>query len=439
MEKMVSIAVKTGEILDAGMSKITIIVEEQGRRLLTIPFAIRSTSTSRATVGKEIHLQNQMSATREVRTQENTFKIKADVYSDNRVKTATPTVYKTNVKLDDPKSKPVESDYVESSGRFKFSFETDVLLDTGRNVFYLKYEDTQSDSIIVYFEPEKPDLHVLSIGVPYKDIKFTSKDARDFAEAIKTQEANGFFNKVYIDTLLSKPMTETRPIQRAFESLKTRFKNEFKEKHIKPKDYLVIFISSHGMIREDGRFALLPSDFEDESVMTSTIDYKEMLDKFIAPIDCKRFVFIDACHSGAGKKPSNADMSERLRIANQTTKGLVTFASCSDKELSFEYKDGQNGVFTAALLEVFKGKAIKLRSGEELSADMTKNGTIKTTEGTTSAIVKGHDDVVTINELKTYLTLRVPDLLQYENAMLRQTPQCSLNEMSENMTLFIIK
>ena len=424
MEYSVSIAVKTSDILDAGNSKINIIVEEQGRQLLTIPFSIRSTSTSRATAGKEIHFQNPASGTREVRTQENTFKIKADVYSDNRVKTSTPTIYKTNVKLDDGKAKPIESKYVESSGRFTFSFETDLQLDTGRNVFYLKYEDTNSDSIVIYFEPEKPDLHILSIGVPYKDIKFTSKDARDFAQTVLGQKGNGFFNEVFVDTLLSERATETKQIERAFERLKNRFVKDNSDRRIKSKDYLIIFISSHGMIREDGRFALLPSDFEEESVVSSTIDYKDMLEKFIAPIDCKRFVFIDACHSGAGKRPTNSELSERLRLANLTTKGLVTFTSCSDKELSFEYKKGENGVFTAALLEVFKGKSVKMMDGSSLSADRDDGK---------------KDDVITIKELTTFLTKRVPDLLHTENTILRQTPQCLLNNMPENMTLFIIK
>lgn len=432
MTKTLSIPVRSAKDLEGGMSKIKIIIEEGGKEIASKTFDFKSSSImGTATAGKEIHFQNPAPTARETRVSESTYKIQAEVLTDNKIKKTSPTIYKGTYKVPDGKGKPVVTEPVLSSGRYRFNFDQDIELDSGRNVIYIEFEGVKSDSVIIFFEPSKPDLHILAIGVPDKDLKYTCKDARDFADSLVKQAGLGFFANVYIDTLVTAEKTTKQQIGNAFGKLRNRYIKENADRRIKPNDYLFIFISSHGVIREeDGKFALVPSDYDADLANNTTIDYKALIDENITRIECKRFIFIDACHSGAGKgkSPSNSELSRQIKIANSSTKGLITFTSCSSDESSYEHT--KNGVFTAALLEAFSGKPVKIKNNVELRIDMPQEPSNRLSSG---------NSWVSVKELTDFLKMRVPSLLSDIDPKQHQTPECLGVNIDENITLFIVK
>jgi hypothetical protein len=316
--------------------------------------------------------------------------------------------------------------------RYEFTMNFTFDLEPGHNVFYVELDDERTEAIDFIYEPSKPNLHLLIIGVPYADLKYTTKDARDFAQTMQTQSANGFFNEVKIDTLLTKEQTTTGEINGHFEELYTRFL----EGNIKAKDYLVVFMSGHGIKRENnGKFGLKASDYNSARKGSTTVDYNRLLEDYLNKINCKKVFFIDACHSGASleDKEGNDDNTARLLVeANATAAGAATFTSCKTNQTSRENSEWQNGAFTEALLEALKGQTVKLLNGAELSPD---------TGGMPNDQQKNYarDGFISLLELKAFLEKRVPDLVRRQFPDFDQNPVMEISELKPELSLFKIK
>ncbi len=253
-------------------------------------------------------------------------------------------------------------------------------------------ETVQSKIMIIRYDPEKPNLHILSIGTTQKDLKYTSKDAHDFATTLQTQ-AKGLFKKIYTTTLDDSAATTQRGIQRAFGTLTKGFENPNVENRIFSKDYLIVFISSHGKTSEDNRFKLLPSDYNTIDGDYSTIDYQDVALASLEKVKCHKLIFIDACHSGAAKGAKAGADAEALMKLSTAAIGTTTITSCKSDELSYEDPDWQNGAFTEALMEAFTNKKCSDQEGT-FSSD-TNN-----------------DRKITINEVFSFIKRRVPHLVK---------------------------
>lgn len=312
--------------------------------------------------------------------------------------------------------------------RFEYIFEQTLQLQKGRNVVYFELEDARTDSIVFIFDPKKPNLHLLVIGVPQEDLKYTVKDARDFAQAMISQRGIGFFNEVFVDTLTTGTKTTVREIKKAFVNLENRSDN------IKPEDYIVIFMSSHGVERQsDKSFGFVASDYEAEYKDISTVNYKEDIAKVLNRIECKKIVFIDACHSGSGKVSDGAKadpgeyerLQKRIDEANNITTGAATFFSCRASEKSWEDKSWQNGAFTEAILEALLGAMAD--TGEGLPAPSSPDESY------------AGDRFIAVAELEVFLKKRVPELVKTKDPGLTQNPQCEIKSpMKSDITLFQI-
>ena len=145
----------------------------------------------------------------------------------------------------------------------------------------------------------------LAIGPSYKDLKFTQKDALDFVATMYQQRKNGFFGEVFIDTLLGVNATDDA-IYKRLESMLNQSQNLHHPQRIKSSDYVMVFYSGHGT-RIDNEFYLAPHGFTIGERYTSSVNYKDMVNKFISRFNCKSMLFIDACQSGSAEKSLEYD------------------------------------------------------------------------------------------------------------------------------------
>lgn len=248
-----------------------------------------------------------------------------------------------------------------------------------------------SRTIIVKYDPERPNLHILSIGTTNSDLKYPSKDAKDFATTLKTQ-AKGLFKEIHTTTLADSSLTTFMGIRRAFRKLKDNYKNENAENRIFSKDYLVVFVSSHGKTSEDKSFKLLPSDYNTIDGDDIAIDYQEIVMKNLADINCHKLVFIDACHSGAAGSKAEVNSEALAKLVSAAT-GMTTITSCRSNEQSYEDPEWQNGAFTEALVEALTN--VKCTEGGQSFSSDTNN-----------------DHIITIGEIYNFIKRRVPSLIK---------------------------
>ncbi|MFM8363035.1 MAG: caspase family protein, partial [Haliscomenobacter sp.] len=151
----------------------------------------------------------------------------------------------------------------------------------------------------------------------------------------------------------------------------------------------------------------------------SNIDYKRDILDVLNAIDCKKFVFIDACHSGSAE---GARLLSQARFAleeiNAAYPGLNVMTSSQVDELSYEDDTWRNGAFTEAILEAFKGQPVAQGSAA-LSADA---------DG---------DKILRFGELYDFLKKRVPSLVM-EKKKSRQMPVKMSKGLGDNIPIFVL-
>jgi len=371
---------------------------------------------------------------RNVSVLDNNYEIQVNVNSDRLIKREDFKVRNNGkVLMDNKKENGLLTEPIQTGKILKYTFAYKIEnLKVGENVIEVAIgEGEKTIPITINYQPQQPNLHVLAIGPTYSDLKFSSKDARDFANAIRSQAGRGFFNQVFIDTLVTPDATEQTKIKIAVKKLAKRTENQDLENHIKSNDYVMVFFSGHG-IKRVGKFKLLPTDYDPDFAEDTALDYK---DDFLTPlsgIGSKVIVFIDACLSGGAKSaPSNKDLSRALLEANQSVPGLITLSSCSEHELSYEDPEWQNGAFTKALVEAINGKTIQLKSGNFISAD---NG-LKDENGW---LDQSNNGIIVIGELMDFLKLRVEDLVKHRKGK-NQTPSVPMEKLDRKLHLFTLK
>ena len=307
-------------------------------------------------------------------------------------------------KLDESVLTPPTS---REKGRTQQFYTSSIKLAEGTNQVQIVYlseagtEIARSSPLVFNFYPkDKPNLYVLSIGVAHGDLQYTVNDAKTFANIyakLRDEKGRGF-KKVEVKQLVSSAETTENNIKRAFVSLS-------KNSSIKDNDLVVVFISSHGKVRGEDQYVLLPSDYDPQYEELTTIDFKEDILKKLRMVDGNKLVFIDACHSGsAGSRSfSDAAASKVMSDLIHATAGLEIFASCGDHEFSYEDPSWGNGAFTKAIIEAFENQTVEV-AGKKVNADIFTeiNG----------QKMHGSDGVITIEELKLFVQQRVPFLVK---------------------------
>ncbi|NJN35101.1 MAG: hypothetical protein HC817_13440 [Saprospiraceae bacterium] len=199
----------------------------------------------------------------------------------------------------------------------------------------------ETEVLKIVYSPRKPNLHILAIGVPQADLKYTAKDGRDFVKAI-TGNANHAFQTVFVDTLFNEKNTTKTEILKTMRRLDYRFK----DKQIAENDVLVVFISSHGLTQQNGDFRIAAGDYDSPFMQETSLSFEKEIVNYLDKIGCAKLFFLDACHSGE----SNISNDAHFAAENKNVNMLV---SCRADEYSYEDDRWQNGAFTEALVQAF--------------------------------------------------------------------------------------
>jgi uncharacterized caspase-like protein len=194
---------------------------------------------------------------------------------------------------------------------------------------------------------------VLAVGVSkYKDnnlnLTYPEKDAEDFRKVMQPQEG-GLYGHVYYRGLPGEHATREE-IRKGLSWL---------TKSTTARDIAVLFLSGHGQNDAAGHYHYLPYDADLSDLDLTTIQDFEIED-FLAKVPGKVVAFLDTCFSGGlhpTKGPTQPDVDKLANTLASAEKGIVVFTSSTSRQFSLEKAEWNNGAFTKALVEAFKGGA----------------------------------------------------------------------------------
>jgi hypothetical protein len=297
---------------------------------------------------------------------------------------------------------------------YTYTFKRKTQLGVGESKFEVVVDDQISKPIFIEYAPERANLHILAIGPQHNDLKYTSKDAHDFASAFRGQVGT---DKLYPQVFVTEATDAESSNLTGFKQALYDLSYQWKDGQIKANDVLILFISSHGKIVEN-RFKILQTGYNPK-YDNLCIDFKSDILDILDGIKCKKIIFLDACHSG-GAKDGYDGLSKAVIDLAKTLPGVSTLASCQSDEKSYESALWENGAFTESLLEAFSNKLIP--------------------EGNYRADAN-NDRVLRLGELYDFLQKRVPQLVKsaIPNAPTNQIPFMPGSQLDREMPIFLIK
>jgi len=219
-----------------------------------------------------------------------------------------------------------------------------------------------------------PRLFIVSIGTSnYKgtdlDLQYSSKDAKDIAEALKT----GGMKLFSADSILTYMLT-SNAADTALLPSKQNIERVFREisRKITSKDIIVLYVSGHG-INASGDFYYLTK--EAYSTNSSAYIFKEMLQsvgissneftEYLKKMPARKQLFIiDACASGkivenliAHRDVPYSTLKALDRMKDRT--GIHIITGCAADAVSYEASRFGQGLLTYSLLEGMKGASLR--------------------------------------------------------------------------------
>ena len=291
----------------------------------------------------------------------------------------------------------------------------------------------RSKNIYINYQPNPPNLYVLSIGVPFKNLKYTAKDALDFGNLMEGQKG-ALYKNIKVDVINTNENTEVTNLKKKIDSF-----CKITKRGIQPHDVVIIYISSHGKI-QNNKFYIKGSDTDEGEDIRydpeiSAINFEKIVLNKIDMLTCKKYVFLDACRKitmdseEGGEKFDEEDLPEMIQKMLEGQKGLRVLYSTDEDEYSYEHNNWQNGAFTHALKEALTNQKVKVlakgssKKTQIIQADMT------------SVIddAKEPDGVLTLIELFNFLSQRVPYKVNSTFKEKKyQRPQLLINDESDD-------
>ena len=210
----------------------------------------------------------------------------------------------------------------------------------------------------------KPKLYILAIGVSdYVDeglrLGYAAKDAKDFAAALQAQGGGLYADRPVAKVLVDRDVTRDSVIDGL----------EWLEKQVTSRDVGVIYIAGHGVTDERQNYWFLPADATPERLRKSAVSQDDIR-RSLQAIAGKAVLFLDTCHANqavaaGGARRGTTDINSVVNDLSSAENGVVTFASSTGREVSFERSEWGNGAFTKAIVEgVGQGRADLLHNGE---------------------------------------------------------------------------
>lgn len=214
----------------------------------------------------------------------------------------------------------------------------------------------------------KPNLYMLAVGVSdfaddeISDLAFCDDDASAMAGFFGGQEG-GLFAKTEIRLLTNEDATEAK-IQEGLDWL---------EKSATQKDFVVLFLASHGMNDEKGKFYMIPHDCDPENLRATAVAWEDF-GEILGNLPSRVLMFLDTCHSGRlganlfsmanrgqtrsiGGLKSAFDNSEAIRELTSEEVGVVIMAASTGNESSLENEEWGHGAFTSGVIAGLEGEA----------------------------------------------------------------------------------
>ncbi|HYF68444.1 MAG TPA: caspase family protein [Ohtaekwangia sp.] len=206
-----------------------------------------------------------------------------------------------------------------------------------------------------------PNLYIATIGIssfqnPAYNLNYADDDAQAIERVFKDQQGK-LFNKIYSFQHINENATRAK-ILTTFERL---------NQVVTPKDFVVIFIATHGL-NKDNQFFILPHDGDASKSNVTCINWRDF-SSAVGNLPSQVLLLIDACHSGQlGKNMGQVTMdnTEAVRELASSEYGVVIMAASTGSEYSLEHADWSHGAFTLSLIEGL----------EKRKADIRPDGTI---------------------------------------------------------------
>lgn len=242
-----------------------------------------------------------------------------------------------------------------------------------------------------------PNLYILGIAVnKYRSpainaLNFAVADVRGIAAAFESQKGK-LYGEVHVRILADdSPLPATR--ENIIDNLGFLRKAG-------QNDISLLILAGHAQNDPAGGYYFLPTDAEivnNTDVRPSTaVSWRDI--KAVLEGPASKMVMLDTCHAqnATGVKSRNADNDRLVRELRDF--GAVVFASSRGTEVSLESTEWGHGAFTYAILQGLKGEANLLRK-----------------------------DVITMKELDTYVSAKVPELTKGAQHPVTYTPEGYVN------------
>ena len=225
-------------------------------------------------------------------------------------------------------------------------------------------------------------LHLVVVGInQYQNQKMVLNYALADATAFKNELEKDA--KSIISTIKTYFVTDNAANKEGFENALNAVKQ-----NAKPEDVFIFYYAGHGVIGKDKEFYLVPNDVSDLKNVQAELENKglpaKVLQKYAIDIAAQKQLFIlDACQSaGAFNEMLSADGDQQKSIAMVSrSTGTHWMAASGAQQFANEFSQLGHGAFTYVLLEALKGSAAANKQ-------------------------------VTVNGLKNYLQLGVPELMK---------------------------
>ena len=177
-------------------------------------------------------------------------------------------------------------------------------------------------------------------------LNFAVKDAEKMRDWF-VHEAGFEPNHVYLFTDNSPPIADAGkpyPSQPTYATLIRFLDNRFENKFLSAGDNLWFFFSGHGLRHGDRDYLMLSDSSASGKLIEKTAIPVNYVTERLRRCGADNVVIVqDACRNQLDAKG--------LGIGEEKQAGVITFASCSPAERSYEIETLQHGAFTYALLE----------------------------------------------------------------------------------------
>jgi WD40 repeat protein len=221
-------------------------------------------------------------------------------------------------------------------------------------------------------EAYRPHLYAVIVGVSdYEnddlDLKYSSKDAKDFAFALETSAKKLFNDNIHITLLVSGGQDATKPTKKNIIDSFNKLVSV-----ARPEDVLVVYFAGHGTNQsgEDGDFLYLTAEartfsFADPAIRQRVaLSSSELTNHLKTILAQKQVLIFDACASGrmvdnliAKRDIPSGTLRALERMKDRTGTYIIT--GCAADAVSYEASQFRQGLLTHSLLSGMKGAALR--------------------------------------------------------------------------------